>query len=294
MSAHTFSDIDFHSRKFINVTIDNEDYSNRNILIIKDSLYDTTKSANIIPVAAKDYKDVMFLYVGAQISIEFSSTNKQVFKASTAYRCVLDTTTSAYKWEEFELGGSAKWNTVDINKTTDPTETEFKDTPATSKAGTQYRVLSTGLYTLEYDSTTSKTKDRATLGDVIICTSTNDDGSNAKYAIIPSGDDVDYQELAISSIPDTGDFTFTNNLGTSDVTVTFFVLETMTDGSGSKVIKTPFICDYYVTPYSKDETTQAETLSTIICHVDTIPTKVHKDTDSVTYTADKIAVLIHC
>lgn len=105
MSYNTFSKIDFHNTKFTNVKIDNNDYSNKNVLIIKDDLTN-------IPVASNDNLDVTFLYVG---------TSTDNYKNNTIYKCVYKSTDDTYSWKLLSIGTNIYYGT------TEPTDDDYSN-----------------------------------------------------------------------------------------------------------------------------------------------------------------------
>ena len=287
--SHTYSDLNFHSHQFVNAKFDNLDYTNKNILIIKDSIHDGT--ANIIPDAAETYLDVTFLYLGNQITITWTDATTQVFKSGSVYRCVSETKEGAtvYKWQETELGGGNNWSVVNINPK--DTSVEAVDTPTTSKVGKTYRVLSDGIYTSKYDGEVPAAKIHCNLGDIIICTSAKDDNTNPVYEVIPSGDDVCVVDQVIpDALPDVGywEFTVDNELGTDDVAVSFYTIE-VKDDDDTVIDKVPFICDYKVSNWIFDPESGTETKSRITCRLSSLPTSTQEG-----YTVKKVRLFIHC
>lgn len=287
MAANLFSNLDFHGLKFQNVNIDNADYTNKNILLIKDDLTDlpllddATKSAKVVGVT--------FLYVGDLVTkkIGGASGTDQNFKKNCIYRCTLSGTT--YSWAEIELGGSSSWGVVNINPATGETKADLPSKDV--KIGQQFRVASNGQYSYDYsaydyDTSTGEKKEWANKGDFFFVSSVDVTGKNPVYTLISSGDDVYVESVDISSITAGTAKSIEFSLGTSDVAVAFYATgKEGTEGDGAEVEFPIVVSNYIVAKTAGDLSTNILkfTLDTVDglttlndCKLDKIKVVIHR------------------
>lgn len=241
MSANIFSNLDFHGLAFENVKIKNDDWSNKNVLLVKDDI-------STISDASSENLGVTFFYVGDLVSKSVNGETKN-FKKNCIYRSTSSGTgTVTYSWAEIELGGSSSWGVVG--------ETADSDLPSSGvKLGQQFRVASNKLYKANKGTDGSYSKDAtqwANVGDFFFVSAVELDGTKPVYTLVTSGDDVAILNWDLDDITADTELSEDFSLGTNDVAVAFYAV----GEKDAKTVEYPIMVSNYIVATSGTDTSK--------------------------------------